>query len=466
MTKFVRQVEIALKYQAAELKEKFKISCKRQRILTNSDGSVRTWLKKSIPDIHDSQFVSDVIKPLEIEELITGSGRAKLLVPNSKSGATSAKWSLAPEMLWHQNSTKPDTSAASSTASKSGNVFLLCMAIAYIGLVHEFDLGCSTKYTPFTVANYQFTGENGGQSVQHEVLLFEALQEGLEEEMARDPTVCVMGEDVGHYGGSYKVTKGIAKKFGDLRCLDTPIAENAFTGMGIGAAMMGLRPIIEGMNMGFLLLAFNQISNNCGMLHYTSGGQFKIPVVIRGPGGVGRQLGAEHSQRLESYFQSIPGIQMVACSTPYNAKGLMKAAIRSDNPVILFEHVLLYNLKETIPDEDYVLNLEEAEMVRPGEHITILTYSRMRSLKPFDLHTIGNSIKKTHSVLIVEECMRTGGIGASLTAAINENFQDYLDTPIVCLSSQDVPTPYAGTLEEWTVVQPPQIVAAVEQMCQ
>ncbi|KAJ0796848.1 putative pyruvate dehydrogenase (acetyl-transferring) [Helianthus annuus] len=323
----------------------------------------------------------------------------------------------------------------------------------------------------------------------HEILLYEALKEGLEEEMERDARVCVMGEDVGHYGGSYKVTKGLAPKFGDLRVLDTPIAENAFTGMGIGAAMMGLRPIIEGMNMGFLLLAFNQISNNCGMLHYTSGGQFKIPVVIRGPGGVGRQLGAEHSQRLESYFQSIPGIQMVACSTPYNAKGLMKAAIRSDNPVILFEHVLLYNLKETIPDEEYVLNLEEAEMVRPGQHVTILTYSRMRyhvmqaaktlvnkgydpevidirSLKPFDLHTIGNSIKKTHRVLIVEECMRTGGIGASLTAAINENFQDYLDAPIVCLSSQDVPTPYAGTLEEWTVVQPPQIVAAVEQLCQ
>lgn len=324
---------------------------------------------------------------------------------------------------------------------------------------------------------------------RHELLLFEALREGLEEEMARDPTVCVMGEDVGHYGGSYKVTKGLADKYGDLRVLDTPIAENSFTGMGIGAAMTGLRPIIEGMNMGFLLLAFNQISNNCGMLHYTSGGQFKIPVVIRGPGGVGRQLGAEHSQRLESYFQSIPGIQMVACSTPYNAKGLMKAAIRSDNPVILFEHVLLYNLKERIPDEEYVCSLEEAEMVRPGEHVTILTYSRMRyhvmqaaktlvnkgydpevidirSLKPFDLHTIGNSVKKTHRVLIVEECMRTGGIGASLTAAITENFHDYLDAPIVCLSSQDVPTPYAATLEEVTVVQPAQIVTAVEELCQ
>ncbi|KAF9588844.1 hypothetical protein IFM89_016782 [Coptis chinensis] len=284
----------------------------------------------------------------------------------------------------------------------------------------------------------------------HELLLFEALQEGLEEEMDRDPRVCVMGEDVGHYGGSYKVTKGLAKKFGDLRVLDTPIAENSFTGMGIGAAMSGLRPVIEGMNMGFLLLAFNQISNNCGMLHYTSGGQFTIPVVIRGPGGVGRQLGAEHSQRLESYFQSIPGIQMVACSTPYNAKGLMKAAIRSENPVILFEHVLLYNLKESIPDEEYVCSLEEAEMVRPGEHVTILTYSP----------------HETHRVLIVEECMRTGGIGASLTAAITENFYDYLDAPIRCLSSQDVPTPYAGTLEDVTVVQPAQIVTAVEQLCQ
>ncbi|KAH7432607.1 hypothetical protein KP509_07G030600 [Ceratopteris richardii] len=322
----------------------------------------------------------------------------------------------------------------------------------------------------------------------HELLLFEALREGLEEEMERDPRVCVLGEDVGHYGGSYKVTKGLAEKFGDLRVLDTPIAENSFTGMAVGAAMTGLRPIVEGMNMGFLLLAYNQISNNCGMLHYTSGGQFTIPVVIRGPGGVGRQLGAEHSQRLESYFQSVPGLQMVACSTPYNAKGLMKAAIRSENPVILCEHVLLYNLKERIPDEEYVCCLERAELVRPGKDVTILTYSRMRhhvlqaakslinkgydpeiidiiSLKPFDLHTIGNSIKKTHKVLIVEECMRTGGIGASLRASIMDNFWDYLDAPIMCLSSQDVPTPYAGTLEEATVVQPPQIVKAIKQLC-
>ncbi|CAM6042634.1 unnamed protein product [Sphagnum compactum] len=346
----------------------------------------------------------------------------------------------------------------------------------------------TTNVTTNAVATKEASTSSATTTGGHELLLFEALREGLEEELDRDPTVCVIGEDVGHYGGSYKVTKGFAEKFGDWRLLDTPICENSFTGMAIGAAMTGLRPVIEGMNMGFLLLAYNQIANNCGMLHYTSGGQFTIPVVIRGPGGVGRQLGAEHSQRLESYFQSVPGLQMVACSTPYNAKGLMKAAIRSENPVILFEHVLLYNLKEKIPDEEYTCCLEEAELVRPGEDITILTYSRMRyhvtqaaktlvnkgydpeiidirSLKPFDMYTIGQSVKKTHRVLIVEECMRTGGIGASLRAAIMENFFDDLDAPIGCLSSQDVPTPYSGPLEELTVVQPPQIVAAVEQLC-
>jgi pyruvate dehydrogenase E1 component beta subunit len=320
-----------------------------------------------------------------------------------------------------------------------------------------------------------------------ETLFFNALRAAIDEEMARDPLVCVMGEDVGHYGGSYKVTKDLHKKYGDLRVLDTPIAENSFTGMAIGAAMTGLRPIVEGMNMGFLLLAFNQISNNAGMLRYTSGGNFTIPVVIRGPGGVGRQLGAEHSQRLEAYFQAVPGLKIVACSTPYNAKGLMKAAIRDENPVLFFEHVLLYNLKEDLPDEEYIVPLDKAEIVRPGKDVTILTYSRMRhhctqaaktlekegydpeiidliSLKPLDLETIGKSIKKTHKVIVVEECMKTGGIGAELIASIDDNFFDELDARVLRLSSQDIPTPYNGKLEHLTIIQPPQIVEAVKNM--
>jgi pyruvate dehydrogenase E1 component beta subunit len=320
-----------------------------------------------------------------------------------------------------------------------------------------------------------------------ETLLFNALRQAIDEEMAYDKTVFVLGEDVGHYGGSYKVTKDLYKKYGDLRVLDTPIAENSFTGMAVGAAMTGLRPIIEGMNMGFLLLAFNQISNNAGMLRYTSGGNFKIPMVIRGPGGVGKQLGAEHSQRLEAYFHAVPGLKIVACSTPYNAKGLLKAAIRDENPVLFFEHVLLYNLKENLPDTEYTVPLNKAEIVRSGKDVTILTYSRMRhhclqalkklepegydpeiidliSLKPFDLETIGDSISKTHRVIIVEECMKTGGIAAELIALINENFFDELDAPVIRLSSQDIPTPYNGKLENLTIVQPHKIVEAVQKI--
>jgi pyruvate dehydrogenase E1 component beta subunit len=320
-----------------------------------------------------------------------------------------------------------------------------------------------------------------------ETLLFNALREATDEEMARDQTVFVLGEDVGHYGGSYKVTKDLYKKYGELRLLDTPIAENSFCGMAVGAAMTGLRPIVEGMNMGFLLLAFNQIANNAGMLRYTSGGNFKIPMVIRGPGGVGRQLGAEHSQRLEAYFHAVPGLKIVACSTPYNAKGLLKSAIRDDNPVLFFEHVLLYNLKEDLPEEEYLVPLDKAEIVRRGKDVTILTYSRMRhhctqalktlekqgydpeiidliSLKPFDMETIRESVCKTHRVIIVEECMKTGGIAAELVALINEQLFDELDAPVLRLSSQDIPTPYNGMLERLTIVQPEQIVEAVQKM--
>jgi pyruvate dehydrogenase E1 component beta subunit len=251
--------------------------------------------------------------------------------------------------------------------------------------------------------------------------------------------------------------------------------------------MTGLRPIVEGMNMGFLLLAFNQISNNMGMLRYTSGGNYTIPTVVRGPGGVGRQLGAEHSQRLEAYFHAVPGIKIVAVSTPTNAKGLMKAAIRDNNPVLFFEHVLLYNLSEDIPEGEYICALDQAEVVKVGSDVTILTYSRMRhhclkaveqlekagvsvelidliSLKPFDMETISTSIRKTHKVIVVEECMKTGGIGAELLALITEHCFDELDARPIRLSSQDIPTPYNGALENLTIIQPHQIVDAARQL--
>lgn len=320
-----------------------------------------------------------------------------------------------------------------------------------------------------------------------QVFLFDALREATDEEMQKNNTVFVLGEDVGHYGGSYKVTKDLHVKYGDLRVLDTPIAENSFMGMAIGAAITGLRPIVEGMNMSFLLLAFNQISNNAGMLRYTSGGNFKIPLVIRGPGGVGKQLGAEHSQRLEAYFQAIPGLKIVACSTVYNAKGLLKSAIQDDNPVIFFEHVLLYNLQESLPQEEYYLPLDKAELIRSGKDLTIVTYSRMRyhvmqavdslikegydpevldliSLKPIDIESIGISLKKTNKLMIVEECMKTGGIGAEIIAQVNDLYFDLLDAPSVRLSSLDLPTPYNGNLEKATIIQPEQIIEEAKKL--
>jgi len=321
----------------------------------------------------------------------------------------------------------------------------------------------------------------------NKTFLFDALREATDEEMNKDRAVFVLGEDVGHYGGSYKVTKDLHIKYGDLRVLDTPIAENSFMGMAVGAAITGLRPIVEGMNMSFLLLAFNQISNNVGMLRYTSGGNFQIPLVIRGPGGVGKQLGAEHSQRLEAYFQAVPGLKIVACSTPYNAKGLLKSAIRDNNPVIFFEHVLLYNLQDFIPSEEYFVPLDKAELVREGNSVTIVTYSRMRhhvmqavetlvkdgydpevldliSLKPIDIGSISRSLIKTHKLIIVEECMKTGGIGAEIIAQVNDKYFDLLDAPVVRLSSQDIPTPYNGLLEKATVIQPQQIAEAVKKI--
>ena len=319
-------------------------------------------------------------------------------------------------------------------------------------------------------------------------LFFEALKDAIVEEMDRDPNVFVLGEDVAHYGGSYQVTKDLYKKYGEMRILDTPIAEASFSGLAVGAAMCGLRPILEGMNMGFLLLAFSQIANNGGMLRYTSGGQFTVPMVVRGPGGVGKNLGAEHSQRLEAYFYAVPGLKIVAPSTPKDAKGLLKAAIRDNNTVLFFEHVLLYNLREDIPeDDDFIIPLGKANVVRKGEDITIVSYSRMvhqclqaaaslaeegyepevidlRTLKPLDLEAIGTSLKKTHRLLIVEEDYKTGGLGGEITALVDEHFFDELDAPVVRLASKDIPTPFNGRMEAVTIPQPEDIIREAKKL--
>ncbi|ANQ10279.1 Pyruvate dehydrogenase E1 beta subunit [Plasmodium coatneyi] len=309
----------------------------------------------------------------------------------------------------------------------------------------------------------------------------EALHMATYEEMKRDKSVYVLGEDVGLYGGSYKVTKNLAHFFGFARVLDTPICENSFMGLGIGSSINGLRPIVEGMNLSFLILAFNQISNNACMMRYMCDGQFNIPIVIRGPGGVGKQLGPEHSQRIESYLMSVPGIKIVSCSTPFNARGLLKSAIRDNNPVLFLEHVLLYNVEEEIPLLPYTLPIDRAEVVRRGNHLTILCYGITRhialeaakelaniniqvevidliSLKPFDLETIGNSLKKTRKCLILDESAGFGGIGAELYTQVVENFSSFLEKRPVRLCTKDVPIAYASRFEDACIVKKEDVV--------
>ncbi|KJP85947.1 hypothetical protein AK88_04422 [Plasmodium fragile] len=309
----------------------------------------------------------------------------------------------------------------------------------------------------------------------------EALHMATYEEMKRDKNVYVLGEDVGLYGGSYKVTKNLAHFFGFARVLDTPICENSFMGLGIGSSINGLRPIVEGMNLSFLILAFNQISNNACMMRYMCDGQFNIPIVIRGPGGIGKQLGPEHSQRIESYLMSVPGIKIVSCSTPFNARGLLKSAIRDNNPVLFLEHVLLYNVEEEIPLLPYTLPIDRAEVVRRGNHLTILCYGITRhiaveaakelaniniqvevidliSLKPFDLETVGNSLKKTRKCLILDESAGFGGIGAELYTQVVEKFSSFLERPPVRLCTKDVPIAYSSRFEDACIVKKEDVV--------
>ncbi|CDJ42691.1 pyruvate dehydrogenase E1 beta subunit, putative [Eimeria tenella] len=265
--------------------------------------------------------------------------------------------------------------------------------------------------------------------------IYQALHMAMAEELERDPTVCIIGEDVGHYGGSYKATRELHLRHGNFRCLDTPICENTFLGLGVGAAMAGLRPVVEGMNLAFLLLAFNQLCNNAGMVRATSGGQFRVPLVVRGPGGVGRQLGPEHSQRVEAYLMAVPGLKLVACSTPYNARGLLKTAIREDNPVVFFEHVLNYSNSDFIPLMPYTLSLDKAEQVAAGEDLTLLCYGRLRQVA-------AAATQQLQQLSVVENC-----------------YEDLLMPP-VRLSTKDIPTPYSKELEEATIITPADVVNA------
>ena len=316
----------------------------------------------------------------------------------------------------------------------------------------------------------------------------DALNLALKEEMRRDPTVVVLGEDVALYEGSFKVTRGLLAEFGEERVKDTPISENTIIGVSVGAAMGGLRPVAELMTVNFALLAMDQIVNHMAKIRSMFGGQTSLPMTIRMPGGGGSQLGAQHSQSLETYFMHCPGMHVLYPATPADAKGLLKSAIRDNNPTILLEHELLYNSKGEVPDDpEFLVPIGKAEVKRSGEQITIVGYGRMtilalqaaeelagegvscevidlRSLAPLDMETILASVRKSGRVVLVEECWRTCGLGAEIASRIYEACFDLLQAPIRRVSGLDVPMPYSRKIEKICIPQAETITQAIRDV--
>src|SRR5215472_13540676 len=317
----------------------------------------------------------------------------------------------------------------------------------------------------------------------------EALNMALREEMRRDPNVFVMGEEVGLYEGAYKVTQGLLKEFGPQRIVDTPIAESGFTGVGIGAAMVGLRPVVEMMTFNFALLALDQIVNSAAKLHYMSGGQFTVPIVIRGPGGPAAQLAAQHSQSMETYFYHVPGLKVVRPATPGDAKGLLKSAIRDENPVIFIESETLYAIKGDVPeDPDYLIPLGQAIVRREGTDVTVIAYMGMmyralevaeelgkegisvevvdpRTLRPMDTETIIGSVRKTHRAVVLEAGAGFAGMGSEIAAEVQEEAFDDLDAPVARVTGENAPMPYARNLELLKTPSKDKIAAAIREVC-
>jgi pyruvate dehydrogenase E1 component beta subunit len=315
----------------------------------------------------------------------------------------------------------------------------------------------------------------------------DALNQALREEMRRDPQVFLMGEEVGVYQGAYKVSRGLLQEFGEKRVIDTPITEEGFAGVGIGAAMVGLRPVIEMMTWNFSMLAMDQIINGAAKMLYMSGGQFKIPMVVRGPGGAAHQLAAQHSQSLEAWYAHVPGLKVVSPSTPYDAKGLLKTAIRDDDPVIFFEGETLYGSKGEVPDAEYTIPLGVADVKREGTDVTVVAWSKMvnvalsaaerlaadgiscevidpRTLRPLDDTPIIESVRKTGRCVIVEEEWPFCGMGAQIAYLIHRDAFSDLDAPVTRVTGADVPMPYAKNLEHLAVPSTARVVQAVREV--
>lgn len=323
-----------------------------------------------------------------------------------------------------------------------------------------------------------------GQMIQ----IREAIRDALREEMERDERVFVMGEEVGHYNGAYKCTQGLLDQFGERRVVDTPITETGFAGVGIGAAMCGLRPVIEFMTFNFSAVAFDQILNNASKIHHMTGGQFSVPMVFRGPNAAAHMLGSTHSQAFDTFYAHIPGLKVISVATAYDAKGLLKSAIRDPNPVIFFESEVMYGDKGEVPQDEYLIPIGVADIKRPGQDVTVVAWGQAlkpaleaaklaeeqeglsievidpRTLRPLDMPAILNSVKKTHRAVIVEHGWPFGGVGSEIVNQIQRDAFDYLDAPIERVTYEDIPMAYAENLEELTLPDAQKVLDKIKEV--
>lgn len=315
----------------------------------------------------------------------------------------------------------------------------------------------------------------------------EAIRQAIEEEMDRDDSVFLIGEEVAQYNGAYKVSQGLLDKYGPRRVIDTPITEAGFTGIGIGAAMVGLRPIVEWMTFNFSLLAYDQVVNNAAKMRYMSGGQIKIPIVFRGPNGPAEYLASQHSQALQSIYAHIPGLKVIAPATPYDAKGLLKTAIRDDNPVLFLESEMLYGSKGEVPEEEYLIPFGKADVKRPGKDVTLITFSKplkaaleaagelekigidaavidLRSIRPLDEATLYESVTQTNRCVVIDEAWPYASVGSHVAWLVSKNCFDLLDAPVELVSLEDVPMPYNHALELAAQPSVEKIIAAAKKV--